>query len=140
MANKTFKVKDERGQWMEIDPSTVKTQRVIHHELAPKTLERITVVYDMLREVIVYNGYRMSLEAFERGFMREMDPDAALDVWQAIATAYQKARGMFPPDQYTRNQIYHWLILLVMGAVSDEEKQLEEVKLIQKCFASVYPA
>lgn len=134
---KTIRVKNTSGEWQEIDPSELKETRIIHGELSPEILARIKNVHDLLREVICFNGQPMCLELFEIGFMREVDPEVSLDVWDAIAAAFQKASGMFPEN--AKPQIYHWLMLLVMGAVEDADKERREVQIITQCFASVYP-
>jgi hypothetical protein len=80
----------------------------------------------------------MSLEAFEIQFMREIDVVSSIKIWESIASGFEKACDYFPEDIDTRKTIYQWIILLVMGAVTEEEMQLNEVKIIRSCFASVY--
>ena len=133
---KTIRVKNTSGEWQEIDPSELKETPIIHDELSPEILARIKTVHDMLREVITFNGQPMCLELFEIGFMREHNPETSLSIWDAIAAAFQKASGMFPED--AKPQIYHWLMLLVMGAITEEDRKKQEVQIITQCFASVY--
>ncbi len=139
MPKSTFTVKDDHGNWIEIDPMTVKSNPIVHRDLSDSLLARIRTVYEAMRDVVSFNGHPMSLEQFELSFMREVQPMIALKMWEAIAAAYTRACRQFPNDIETRRSIYHWLILLVMGGVSDAERQQEEVKIISQCFAAVYP-
>lgn len=137
MPKETFRVKTESGKWIDVHPSELVEEPLVHHTLSDSLLSRIALAYDMLREVITYNEHRMSLEQFEVGFMREPNPDATLDIWLRVGSAYQTALSYFPNDPYTKQQIYRWLILLVMGSVTDEDRQKEEVRIISECFAAV---
>lgn len=125
---------------VEVDPNDIQEQPIIHESLSDELLIDIRRVFDMLREVVMYRSERMTLEQFEIQFMRSQDPVKELQVFEAIALAYRKACGCFPDNLSTKQTIYHWLILLVMGAVTEEEKEKPEVILISKCFASVYPS
>lgn len=134
---KTFRVKDG-DKWTEIDPADVKQNGILHRSLPEPLIGRIRTVYDALREVICCNEMPMILETFELTFMREVDPNGAVKIWEAIASAYMNAKELFPPDRQTRSTIYQWLILLVMGAVDEDDMRKEEVKIIRRCFVSSF--
>lgn len=135
MPRKTFRVR--RGDSIvEVDPNGIVTNPIQHPELTDEMLTRISAIYGKLREVISFQGNRMSLEAFEIMFMREIDVLSAIDIWEKVGMGYEKACDYFPEDVETRKTIYQWIILLVMGAVTEEEMRLNEVKIIQSCFAS----
>lgn len=134
---KTFRVRDG-DKWTDVDPSEVKQNPILHRSLPEPLIGRIRIVFDALREVICCNEAPMLFEHFELGFMREVDPEGALKIWEAIASAYMNAVECFPPDHESRSTIYKWLILLVMGSVDDDDMQKEEVQIIRKFFVASF--
>lgn len=138
MPRKTFRVKDENGNWVDIDPKTVKNNPIQHESLEDNILSRIRDVYEVLRDVIVFNEHPMSLEQFEVNFMREVNPEEALQVWGVISNAYSDACQHFSDDISSKKEVYRWILLLLMNCVSEEELELDDVKIVKKALIKAF--
>ena len=65
------------------DPRTLRPGPIRHKSLPPDLLGQIRAVYDVIGPYL-----DMTLEQFEIGFMRDMDPEREVAIWCGIAKAW----------------------------------------------------
>ncbi|MGH7213741.1 MAG: hypothetical protein ACREIT_03120 [Tepidisphaeraceae bacterium] len=124
---------------MEIAPAQYRPPPIRRTPLKKAMLERIALVHEALRDVLAANNGPMSLEQFELCFMRSQSPAEELKAWEAIVLALDKAQDFLPPDQYDRKALYDRLVLMLCGALTDEERGEQKTKVLLRCFHSSYP-
>jgi hypothetical protein len=66
-----------------IDPNKVQPGPIQHESLSPELLEHVQAVYDVLGPYLA-----TTLEQFEIGFMRDMEPESEVAVWCGITAAW----------------------------------------------------
>jgi hypothetical protein len=66
-----------------IDPSKLRPGPIRNESLPPELLEQIEAVFDVIGPYI-----DMTLEQFEIGFMRDMNPESEVALWCSITAAW----------------------------------------------------
>ena len=66
-----------------VDPRQLRPGPIRHESLPPELLERIEAIFGVIGR---YTG--MTLEQFEVGFMRDMDPEGEVALWCGITAAW----------------------------------------------------
>jgi hypothetical protein len=97
-----------------IDPSKIRPGPIRHESLSPELLEQIKGVFDVMKP---YFG--MTLEQFEVGFMRDIDPEREVAIWCSITAAWlayheKYVKGEALPDEQERT-ILDALIVISSG-------------------------
>ena len=136
MPRKCFRVKDVAGQWIEVDPADCRLPPIRNESLNDGLIERIGCIHRALQDVLQEDGRPMSLEHFEVGFMRSDDPAKEVAFWEAVVLAMEKSRDLYAPERYPKADLYSRLILMLFGALTDEESRQDESVNIRKCFAA----
>ena len=57
-------------------------------------------------------------------------------LWETVVLAMNKSRDLYAPELYPKADLYRRLILMLFGALTDEEYLQEESANIRKCFAA----
>ena len=123
MPHKCFRVKDVAGQWIEVDPADCRLPPIRHESLNDGLIERMGCIHRALHDVLQEDGRRMSLEHFEVGFMRSHDPAKEVALWETVVVAMNKSRDLYAPERYPKADLYRRLILMLFGALTEEEAQ-----------------
>lgn len=66
-----------------IDPNQVRPSPIQHESLSPELLEHVRAVYDVVGPYLA-----TTLEQFEIGFMRDMQPESEVAAWCGITAAW----------------------------------------------------
>ncbi len=66
-----------------IDPNQVRPSPIQHESLSPELLEHVRAVYDVVGPYLA-----TTLEQFEVGFMRDMEPESEVAAWCGITAAW----------------------------------------------------
>jgi hypothetical protein len=131
---RTITIKDVAGKQVIIDPNEVKLGPIIHTSLPDVLLNRIRVVHVAIRDVLLRNEAPLSLEQFEVGFMRAVTPEEEIGVWETLTNAYQLASKRFPVDVATRRAVFQVLLMVSMGAASEEQLKREDFQIVSSIY------
>jgi hypothetical protein len=125
---------------VEIDPKTITPPPIKHRVLEDALLEEIARIHSALQDVLAAPGSTsMSLEQFElQQFMRADRLDQAITLWRAVALGLRKVQACYPKQRLDRRFLYRWLILMICGALTDEEMREEKAVTLAKCFRSAW--
>ena len=66
-----------------VDPSQLRPGPIRHGSLPPELLDQLKIVFDVIGPYL-----NMTLEEFEIGFMRDMDPESEVARWCSITAAW----------------------------------------------------
>jgi hypothetical protein len=77
-----------------IDPSKLRPGPIRNESLPPELLDQIKAVFDVIGPYI-----NMTLEQFEIGFMRDMDPKSEVFLWCNITAAWLDYHENFLDDE-----------------------------------------
>ncbi len=136
--DRKVKIRDQNGKIKYIKLSEIKQPPIKTVELDKDLLKRIGNVYEALKDVIMANSNPpMSLERFETMFMRSEKPELDVLIYERINKAYLEAQNIFGSNFQVRNQIYNILVFYALDALTEEEKQREDIKMIMKLFDTV---
>jgi hypothetical protein len=71
-----------------VDPSQLRPGPIRNESLSPDLLDQIRAVFDVIGPYI-----GMTLEQFEIGFMRDLDPESEVALWCSITAACRAEHG-----------------------------------------------
>jgi hypothetical protein len=77
-----------------VDPSDIRPGPIRHESLPPELLERIEAIHGILGP-----NLGSTLEQFEIGFMRDMNPESEVAIWCSITLAWQSFHEKHLDDQ-----------------------------------------
>lgn len=103
-----------------IDPSQVRPGPIRHESLSPELLKQIEGVYGVIGPYL-----SMTLEQFEIGFMREMDPETEGALWCSITAAWIDYHEKYLDDEEQSKEVEKQLIgalVAISSGVEDVEK------------------
>jgi hypothetical protein len=102
-----------------IDPNHVRPGPIRQESLPLRLLELIGAVYGLIGPYL-----NTTLEQFEIGFMRDMDPESEVDVWCSIVAAWLAYHEKYLDDEYQDHEAEKQLIralLQISAGVEDVE-------------------
>ncbi|MDP6526732.1 MAG: hypothetical protein QGH15_21225 [Kiritimatiellia bacterium] len=123
MGRKIRAIDAETGKPISVDIDSLKQGRIQNSSLPEPLLLRIRTVHAYIRDV-----YDITLEQFEVGFMRDVDPEVEVAVWERIAAILNKATYKVP--ELDRKAAFRTVLNYSMGALTDEEQGNPDVRWI----------
>lgn len=130
--NRTAKVKNEKGEIIEIPLSSLCSGKICHAKLDKKLLDRIKIVYDEFKPYL-----SMPLEQFEIAFMRDKDPGNDVDMWENLLVSFQLGVEIFGDTEENKDFIFKCLITNSVGALLPEEEELKCVQQLKTLYNKV---
>jgi hypothetical protein len=103
-----------------IDPNRVKPGPIRHESLSPELLKQIEAVYGVVSPYL-----SMTLEQFEIGFMRDMDPETEVALWCSITAAWIDYHEQYLDDEEQPEEVEKQLIgalVAISSGVENTEK------------------
>jgi hypothetical protein len=136
--NKEIKIRNKNGDIVEIKSSKLKHQPIIHSVLGNELLERIKKIHNILKDVIgtLYDSQSI-LEQFEILFMRDVDPEKDVEIWENIVKTYGEAQKYFGNTLEVRKNIFRIIMFHVIGILKPEDKKRDDIQLICKIFNDI---
>ena len=133
--NRKVKIREKDGSIVEKNLDDIKETGIVNMTIESDTLEEISKIYNILKEVIRSFYPRMvNLEQFEVMFMRSGAIDNDVHVWSKIARAFLLSQEYYGTDDEVKKTIFSIIMLYVLGVLSKEEKEREDVKTICNLF------
>lgn len=133
--NRKAKVKNEKGEIIEVPLSSLCGGKICHTKLDKDLLDRIRIIYDGLKPYL-----SMSLEQFEIGFMRDENPENNVEVWESILVSFQLGVEVFGDTEENKDFIFKCLITNSVGALLPEEEELKCVQQLKMLYNKVCSA
>jgi hypothetical protein len=103
-----------------IDPRKLRPGPIRHESLPPELLDQIKAVFDLIGPHI-----NMTLEQFEIGFMRDVDPESEVALWCSITAAWLAYHKKFLDDEEQPDEEEKKLLsalILISTGVEDVRK------------------
>ena len=133
--DRKVRVRDQEGNIKHISPDELEQGKIIQEELDEHLVTKIGLVFAEIKDVLILEAEKIgTLEQFEMLFMRSDDPERDIETWEDIVRAYKHAQKYFGPREEIRRIIFRILMFYVVDALSDEENEREDVKLIKKIY------
>lgn len=116
---------DEPGP-QRFDPSQLRPGPIRHESLSAELLEQIGAIYAVL-------GFYLekTLEQFEIGFMRDMNPEAEIALWCSIAAAWFDYHDRFRSGEALPNDQERKLLAALI-AISAGEDDLQRLPVTEE--------
>jgi len=125
-SGRTVLAKDVKtGKVRKVDIETIKEGKIRHGGLPAGLLRRIRGVHEHVRDIL-----GRTLEQFEIGFMRDMDPEKEVVIWERLVAAMARVEQALP--EVDKNVVLRTLLAYSMGALAPAEKANPLVKKIIK--------
>jgi len=133
--NRKVKIREKDGSIVEKNLDDIKETGIVNMTIESDTLEEISEIYNILKEVIQSFYPRMvNLEQFEVMFMRSGAIDNDVHVWSKMARTFLLSQEYYGTDDEVKKTIFSIIMLYVLGVLSKEEKEREDVKTICNLF------
>jgi hypothetical protein len=133
--DRKIRVRDQEGNIKHISSDDLEQGKIIQEELDENLLTRVGLVFAEIKDVLISEAEKIgTLEQFEMLFMRSDDPEKDIETWEDIVRSYKLAQKYFGPREEIRRIIFRILMFYVVDALSDEENEREDVKLIKKIY------
>ena len=123
MGRKIRAIDAKTGKPITVDAEAVRQGRIQCPSLPEPLLLRIRAVHTCIGD-----GYDVTLEQFEVGFMRDANPEGEVAVWERIAVTFQKVADKAP--ELDRKAVLRTLLGYSMDALTDEERGDPDVRRI----------
>jgi len=134
--DRKVKIIDQDGNIQYVEPKDLKKGSIITTDLNDEQLKRISQSFDVFKDVLdVETDETMKTkEQFEITFMRSDDPNRDILTWERMATTYKMAQHYFGDAFEVRRVIFRIMMWNIIDALSEEEKQREDVQLVIRLF------
>jgi hypothetical protein len=130
-----IKIRNEEGDIVEKKVSDIKHQPIMHSTLGPELLDRIKNIHIVLKDVMTsLYGSQGILEQFELLFMRDIDPEKDVEIWENMTKAYLESQKYFGTTPEIRKNIFNIIMLHILGLISKEDREREDIKIICSIF------
>ena len=110
---------EEDIEW--IDPNNIQQGPIVHDSLSSEQIEKIEFLHETFQEVD-----STSLDKWIEDFKRDFNPDEEINIWMAMATAYNDFCDTHELTLDTKNEVY--MVLLMRSSV-EEDVVLESIEL-----------
>ena len=138
MSNRKIKITDELGIEHYVPIEEIKSSFIVSPDLNKKTLSKIKKIHSKIKDVLKKETPKLStLEQFELSFMRNINPDLEVNLWEKIIKAYKMAQKIFGEDFEIRCLIFRYLIINIIDGFTKEEKKREDIKAINKIWKEI---
>lgn len=111
----------EAGSVRWVDPGELRLSPIRRERLDDEKMARLEAIHETFAEVD-----RMTLEERLDGFLRDMNPDKELDVWEMMAWHYERFVESRPLSPEAKQEAYK---VVLMRSMASEEDVLERVPL-----------
>lgn len=114
----------------------------VRSELTPEQSKRLKVIWDICGHV-----NSDTFEQFEVDFMRDIDPESEIQIWERIAAAFYKAMKHFPdtmPMESARKIVASFVLLSACGvdaqlpfnlpAYRDPKPDISQADWLRECW------
>jgi len=134
-----IRIRKDDGSIEYLSPEELTHQPILYNVLDETILSRIQWIFGELKAVIVVESpCYATLEQFEIMFMRSAEPHKDVEIWETVVKAFYAARKFFQVDGPDRDGIiFRILMLNITDSFTDEEREREDVKLIQKVYNEI---
>ena len=131
------KIRDKKGNIIreeDVDEMAAKT-RVRHTSLSDELLLRINIIYNEFRPYL--SKVPIALEQFEFGFMKDINPENGIAMWEDMVITFKIASELYNNDEGIKENIYNCLVIYSIDALTPEEEKNEFNSQITKLFNKV---
>jgi len=131
------KIRDKNGKIIReeyVDDLAAKT-KVHHTSLNDDLLLRINIVYNAFRPYL--RKVPITLEQFEFGFMKDINPENGIAMWEDMVITFEIASKVHNDDEVIKEEIYNCLIMYSLDALTPEEEKNEFNLQITRLFDKV---
>lgn len=131
------KIRDKDGKIIreeDVDEMAANT-KVRHTSLNDELLLRINIIYNKFRPFL--SKAPGTLEQFEFGFMKDINPENGVAMWEDMVITFEIASRMYKEDEGIKENIYNCLIMNSIDALTPEEEKLEFTSQIVQLFNKV---